>query len=118
MQVKKSILIVDDDELLTGAIQGLLEHDGHVVSCCHNGIDAISLAKKHNFDVILIDYHMPHMKGDVVCSLLRFYHPNMHIIGWSSDHQGEAFLNAGANTFIVKDQLIQDRFLLTQAQST
>jgi DNA-binding response OmpR family regulator len=116
MRVKKSILIVDDDELLTGAIQVLLEADGHVVFYCHNGSDAIELSKKQNFDVILIDYHMPGMKGDVVCRLLRHHHPDVFIIGCSSEHQDKAFLNAGADTFIEKDHLVQNLALLMQSQ--
>lgn len=117
MRVKKSILIVDDDELLTEAFQGLLEHDGHVVFCCHNGSDAIELSQKQNFDVILIDYHMPGMKGDVVCRLLRHRHPDAFIIGCSSEHQDRAFLNAGADTFIRKNQLGQNLALLMQSHN-
>jgi CheY-like chemotaxis protein len=116
MQEKISILIIDDNKLFTEAFQGLLEHDGHAVFCCHNGSDAIALSKKENFDLILIDYHMPGMKGDVVCRLLRHHHPDVFIIGCSSEHQDKAFLNAGADTFISKDQLVQDLALLMQSQ--
>ena len=118
MRVKKSILIVDDDEFLTGAMQGLLEGDGHVVVCCHNGSDALEHSKKQSFDVIITDYHMPGMKGDVVCRLLRQYHPDVFIIGCSSEHQDKAFLSAGADTFILKNRLIQNIGLLMQNSTT
>jgi CheY-like chemotaxis protein len=118
MRVKKSILIVDDDELLTGAFQSLLEEDGHVVFCCHNGSDALELAKEQNFDVIITDYHMPGMKGDAVCRLLRHNHPDAFIIGCSSEYRDKAFLNAGADTFIMKDQLMMHINLLMQSSTT
>ncbi len=108
MQIKKSVLIVDDEEFLPGAIQVLLEDDGHAVFYCPNGSDAIELSKKQKFDVVLIDYHMPGMKGDAVCRLLRQHVPDALIIGCSSEHQAKAFLNAGADTFIKKDELVQN----------
>lgn len=118
MRFKKSILIVDDDELLTETIRCLLEDDGHVVICCHNGSDASEHAKKQNFDVIIIDYNMPGMKGDVVCRLLRSNHPDVFIIGSSSEYQDEAFLSAGADTFVRKELLIQNIALLMQGSTT
>jgi two-component system, OmpR family, response regulator VicR len=118
MLIKKSILIVDDNELLTDALQSLLEDDGHTVICCHNGLDAIELSKKHNFEVILTDYRMPDMKGDVVCKLLRYHQPDVFIIGCSSDDRDKDFLSAGADIFIRKDQLVQDLPLLMQSETT
>ncbi len=117
MKIKKSILIVDDNELLTGAIQGLLEEDGHVVSCCHSGSEAIALSKEQNFDVILTDYHMPGMKGDVICRLLRHRYPDVFIIGCSSEYQEKAFLSAGADIFIKKDLLVQNLALLMKSRT-
>lgn len=118
MRNKKTFLIVDDDVLLTGAIQGLLEEAGHAVLCCHDGIEAINLAEGKNFDVILIDYHMPNIKGDAVCRLLRQNYPTAFIIGSSSEYQDEAFLNSGADTFIKKDQIVKNPSLLMQSQAT
>jgi CheY-like chemotaxis protein len=108
MQVKKRILIVDDDELVCGAIQRLLEEHGHVASCCCNGTDAIKLSKKRNYDVIITDYNMPGMNGDMVCRLLRHHNPGIYIIGCSSEQRDQDFLNAGADAFILKDQLFQN----------
>ena len=114
MQTNKSVLIVDDDELLTDAIQIVLVQEGHDVFCCHNGYDAVELSKKRDFDVILTDYHMPGMKGDVVCKLLRHHLPDVFIIGCSSDQQNKAFLSAGADIFITKDHLVESLSLLMQ----
>jgi CheY-like chemotaxis protein len=114
MKGQTAILIVDDDELLAGAIQSLLEEDGHLVFYCHNGFDAVELSKKRNFDAILTDYHMPGMNGDTVCKILRHHHPHAFIIGCSSEYQDKAFLSAGADIFITKDQLVENLPLLMQ----
>ncbi len=109
MKIKKTVLVVDDDKLVSGAIKRLLEDAGHVVSCCHNGMDAIEVSAKQNYDVILTDYYMPGMNGDEVCRLLRHQNPDVYIIGCSSDAERKRdFLNAGANEFILKEELVQN----------
>jgi two-component system, OmpR family, response regulator VicR len=118
LRVNKSILIVDDDELLAGVFQGLLKEDGHDVFCCHNGSDALELANKQSFDVIITDYNMPGIKGDELCRLLRHYHPDIFIVGCSSECQDKAFISAGADTFILKNRLIQNITLLMQSSTT
>ncbi len=108
MQIKRTVLVVEDDKLVSGAIKKLLENAGHVVSCCYNGIDAIEVSKERNYDVILTDYYMPGMNGDEVCRLLRRNNPDVYIIGCSSDaERNRDFLNAGANEFILKEALVQ-----------
>jgi len=114
VQNNKSILIVDDDKMLTSAIQALLEEYGHTVSCCDNGVDAVSNSKKHDFDMILIDYNMPGLKGDSVCRVIRDNRPNVYIVGFSSEYKGRAFAEAGANKFIHKADLAQNFSLLHQ----
>jgi two-component system, NtrC family, response regulator AtoC len=112
VQNSKSILIVDDDKMLFEAIQGLLEEYGHVVSCCDNGLDAIMLAREHDFDMILTDYNMPVIKGDVVCRLIRNHRPHAYIVGFSIESKHRDFINAGANKFIYKDELLKNLSLL------
>lgn len=114
MQNKKSILIVDDDKMLASVIQLLLEEYGHTVSCCDNGVDAVNLSKEHDFDMILIDYNMPGLKGDSVCRLIRYNRPDVYIMGFSSEYKGQAFAEAGANKFLYKVDLAQNLSLLHQ----
>ena len=109
MRIKKTILIVDDDKLISGALKRFLEGSGHIVSCCYNGMDAIEVSKERNYDVILTDYYMPGINGDEVCRLLRQHNPDVYIIGCSSDaERKQDFLNAGANVFLNKEELVQD----------
>jgi CheY-like chemotaxis protein len=117
MRVKNSVLIIDDDIYFTEVLQALLEEYDNEVLCCHSGSDALKIANEHSFDVIVSDYHMPGMKGDAVCRLLRDSQPDVFIIGCSSECQDTAFLNAGANTFIMKNQLINNIALVMQGRS-
>jgi CheY-like chemotaxis protein len=109
MQIKKKILIVDDDKLISGAMKKMLENSGYVVSCCYNGMDALEDSEERNYDVILTDYYMPGMNGDEVCRQIRHRNPDVYIIGCSSDaERNQDFLNAGANVFLLKEELVQN----------
>ena len=108
MKNNKSILIVDDDKMLFKTVREILEEEGHVVSCCDNGLDAVELSKEHDFDMILTDYNLPGMKGDALCRAIRSYRPDAYIIGFSIESKNRDFMKAGANKFIYKDELLQN----------
>ncbi len=107
----KSVLVIDDDEAMRGALRMLLEFEDIVVECCHDGESGLELAKKKHFDVILIDYQMPGLKGDETTRSLRAICPNAFIIGISLEEKGQTFRQAGANAFISKDQLLAKLFI-------
>ncbi len=115
--MKNTVLVIDDDELVTGAIRALLEEDGHTVVCCHNSLDVMDIAQEKTFDVVLVDYHMPYMKGDMVCRLLRHFQRDAFIIGCSNEQLDKIFINAGADTFIPKDQLVRELAHTIQSQA-
>lgn len=64
-----SILIADDDQAVLGALSRLLEHEGLAVTTARNAGDAIALAARHDFDLLLADIHMP---GNTSLELLKW----------------------------------------------
>ncbi len=59
----KTILIADDDLRLIKLLKENLQAEGYIVYCGFDGGMAVSLAKKHHPDVILMDVNMPYMDG-------------------------------------------------------
>ena len=59
----KSILIVDDDELLCDMIASLLELEGHAITVAHDGSVGLYYCREAAFDCILLDLGMPKMDG-------------------------------------------------------
>lgn len=59
------VLIVDDDYLVAVSLKTILEADPdiNVIDCGKSGEEAISLYKKHNPDVLLMDIRMQEMSG-------------------------------------------------------
>jgi len=103
-----SVLVIDDNQVMRDMLRGILESEGYSVNSCEDGPSALKLAGEKNFEIVLSDFQMPDMNGDEVIKLIRQQHPDSFIIGFSIANKKEAFLAAGANHFISKEQLISD----------
>ena len=79
------VLLVDDDPLVCDSIRRLLEFDRHKVTAVANGADALALAEKETFDLVILDYLMPIMKGDKLALALKERFPNLPIIMITAD---------------------------------
>ncbi len=61
-----SVMIVDDDELYLQLVQRLLARDikyQYNITTADNAAQAIELCNETEFDIFLIDYHLPEMSG-------------------------------------------------------
>lgn len=103
----KTILFVDDEEIIRDLLSTLLSRLGHKVIMAESGLQAVELFKeKHDvIDLAIIDLYMPDMNGPETLIQLRSINPDLSII-FSS---GQADLNAeseamkmGANFYLTK----------------
>jgi CheY-like chemotaxis protein len=111
----EDVLVIDDNQLTREVLKKLLESEGFSVTCCEDGRSAIDLAKEVKFKTFLIDYRMPGMNGDEVTVQLRRSYPDAFIIGFSMEQKDRAFLTAGANTFLSKDDIDEQLCSLLKA---
>ncbi|QEH37167.1 Sensory/regulatory protein RpfC [Aquisphaera giovannonii] len=65
------ILVAEDDEFNSRYLQRLLTRRGHSVRLVGNGRDALALADPADFDVLLLDVHMPELDGFHVIRAIR-----------------------------------------------
>lgn len=65
------ILIVDDEKLLVKGMRFNLENDGYDVDTVYNGEDALELATKNCYDLIVLDLMLPKISGLEVCKKIR-----------------------------------------------
>jgi CheY-like chemotaxis protein len=105
MQLEKDILVIDDNELFLSIVKTLLEHDGFKVLTCTNTATALALAREWKYDIFIVDYQLPDMNGDAVTAAIRKMQPSSIIIGSSVEPKEQAFLSAGADKFILKQEL-------------
>ena len=69
-QLKRSILIVDDDPNYMGVVREWLKDD-YKVSMANSGLRAIKWLGNNKVDLILLDYEMPITDGPQVLEMLR-----------------------------------------------
>lgn len=71
MNLRKRILIVDDETELSDMVQLRLLADGYDVFIAKDGFEAMDKAEAYHPDLILLDLMMPDMNGHQVCQALR-----------------------------------------------
>jgi two-component system, cell cycle sensor histidine kinase and response regulator CckA len=78
----KTILLVEDEDMLRGLIRELLEIKGYTVMEASQGVEALELFKSATVpvDLILTDVVMPHMSGSELVERLRKDHPALKVI--------------------------------------
>ena len=69
--VGMQVLVVEDESRLANLLRQGLEEEGHSVVLAANGVDGLSLARSHPFDVIVLDVMLPRMDGFTVVRRLR-----------------------------------------------
>jgi two-component system, cell cycle response regulator DivK len=67
----KTVLIVEDNELNMKLFRDLLEAHGYKTLQTRNGIEALSLAREHRPDLILMDIQLPEVSGLDVTKWLK-----------------------------------------------
>lgn len=103
-----SILVVDDNPVNIAIVEKILSHDGyrHVHSTT-NPLDVTALYLEHDYDLILLDVHMPEISGIEVMERLAKEFPTdyLPILILTADHSNETrneCLAGGAKDFIGK----------------
>jgi CheY-like chemotaxis protein len=66
-----AVLLIDDMNLVRGAVKTILVRAGHAVTEAAGGEAGIELLQKQHFDLIVTDMIMPDQDGSDVMSFLR-----------------------------------------------
>ncbi|MFQ5813798.1 MAG: response regulator transcription factor [Anaerolineae bacterium] len=65
------VLLVDDERDLIWAVQHSLSDEGYEVLTAYDGTEALTVARRHRPDLIILDIVMPRLDGLQVCHRLR-----------------------------------------------
>ncbi len=66
-----TILVIDDDELVSRTLQRTLKVYGHQVMVANSGTEGLQLARRHPPELFILDIMMPGMDGYQVCRQIR-----------------------------------------------
>lgn len=67
----KKILVIEDEKDIQNIIKAFLENAEYKVETADDGLDAINLIQKNNYDLILLDIMLPKIDGFTVCEMIR-----------------------------------------------
>ncbi len=104
---KKTILIVDDEELITAALAKKLINAGYNVIIQRNGEDGLKVALEKHPDLVLLDIIMPKMDGVTFLGKIRNdeWGKNVPVIVLTNLESGEKVqksLQLGVYDYLVK----------------
>lgn len=104
---RASVLVIDDDRVLTQTLKEILEHQGYRVEEAANGAAGLSAFSRTPADLILLDVVMPRLDGFGVCRELRKMAAGAHVpvlmmTGLDDEESVNRAFEAGATDFITK----------------
>jgi len=98
-------LIVDDNVDAATALGELLRVLGHQVEVAHDGLDALTVARRFRPDIALVDIGLPVMDGYELAGRLREEYPELRLIavtGYGLERDRERSARAGFSDHLVK----------------
>ena len=111
MTIKGRILCTEDDVDTREMLVFMLEDAGYDVSCTDSPFEAVELAGKNWFDLILVDSWLPHMNGGDLTREIRKFNRSTPILFYSGaayDADKQVARDAGAQGYLVKPEGISD----------
>lgn len=111
----KTVLLVEDYKINQFFVMSLMKKWGVKIDIANNGLEAIEILQRKEYDIILMDKQMPQMDGvratEKIRQELKISTP---IIALTANSLKEAItecMNAGMNAFITKPFSAEDLFL-------
>ena len=97
----KTILLIDDEPMVTDICEMMIRRLGHKVLKAHSGSDGIEIfmASKTRIDLIISDFNMPGMNGQEVINTLR-------IMG----HRVKVLLSSGGLSAAEEEKVVANGF--------
>jgi DNA-binding response OmpR family regulator len=102
------ILVMDDDELLRGALRVALEAAGYEVMEAADGVAGLRLQREQGADLVLVDIFMPELDGLEVIRAVRAEIPQPKIVAMSGGgHTGQIDVLSAAAAFGASRTLVK-----------
>lgn len=98
---KSTLLLVDDDKLSSQILGYILTYEGYQVDFGETGSEALKKLMEHKYDLVILDYNLPDMKGHDIAQRLKSFSPETKII-----------LLTGLTMEVEANNMLYDRTLL------
>lgn len=104
MEMKSSILVVDDEERIRRLLRMYLEKEGYNIDEAEDGETALEKASQSDYDLVLLDVMLPGIDGIEVCAKLRQIKstPVIMLTAKGEETNRVQGFEAGADDYVVK----------------
>ncbi len=112
-----SILIVDDDVKLCALLRSYFEQEQFIVYVANDGATALSIIRRHEPQIMVLDLMLPAMDGFEVCRRVRQFSDIPIIFLTAKDDETDRLvgLNIGADDYVTKPFNVKE--LIARVQS-
>lgn len=108
-KIMAKILLIEDDEIISGMYKTKLVQDGYELVLASNGIDALEMVEVEKPDIILLDIIMPGLDGFSVLEDFRqnkkITVPIIMLTNLGTDEDKKKGEDLGATGYLIKSNL-------------
>jgi CheY-like chemotaxis protein len=101
----QTVLCIDDNQDVLECVEIFLGSVGYTVLSADSGGKGLELASVRSFDIVIVDYFMPEMDGQVVAIQMRKLRPQVPIIMLSGAVDIPEQVLKSVDAFVAKDRL-------------
>ena len=105
------MLVVDDEEGVRITTAAILEQEGYDVATARDGAEALEMAARGRYDLVLTDLRMDDMDGSALLHELQRRHPGVVAVvltGYATIESSIDALRQGAYDYLVKPCMVED----------
>ncbi len=104
MELKKKILIVEDEKNIAQVLAYNIKKEGYECTIAYDGEEGLSKALNDEFDLILLDIMLPKMNGFEVCEKIRYKSqvPIIFVTAREEEKDKILGLETGADDYVTK----------------
>lgn len=99
------ILLVDDEVELADSLDRALSREGYAIDVAYDGTEGDALATRNSYDLLILDWMLPHKSGLEICRGLRSRQnctPILFLTAKDTLDDRVEGLDAGADDYLVK----------------
>ena len=109
---RKTILVIDDEEMIRDIAHDMLNHLGYNIMSAADGESAVKMFKEKNelIDLVIVDLIMPRMNGMICLQKLKEINRNVPVIvasGISEVSKKRSAIEMGAHGYLEKPYSIK-----------
>jgi DNA-binding response OmpR family regulator len=99
-----SVVVIEDEPAIAGAVAARLESEGFEVDTAHDGVEGVELCRRLRPDVVILDLMLPGLDGLEVCRRIQADRPVPVLMLTARDSENDLLvgLGVGADDYMTK----------------